>query len=744
MTELVTPPFGETLDGGPGDDSLHGEGDWQVLRGFAGDDLLQPFGRGGEAHGGDGNDTLEAGGSHRDALFGDAGDDLFRLSGGLADMFGGDGDDVLEATGGSGLFAGGEGLDTVVLPGVEADWELAVDGRTIRSDLWGVSLAIPAVEILRFDDTSLLISEARPGVTRSGDSSAREPATGTARDDIFVMGDGDDVIYGGGGDDRVHAGAGNDEIQLESAYGGGHVVEAGPGNDLIAAYGWDTRQSGGEGDDRFISRGYGFNAMDGGPGMDRVIYVAAREDFRIELLGPGAAIVARVADGGSPHDRARDTLTGMEILEFRGGETVSLAGGPIPDAETVQAVEGGSVWISAAELLDGDIAAPGAALALLGVEDAAHGTATLSGDGVIFTPEAGFHGEASFVYRVGDGMEEARQVVTVEVASTNRAPQARDDAFAARSTDGDTGGVTGGVTGDLLADNGAGADADPDGDVLHLAGVEGAAAGGGGLVRLASGALVRFEASGRFVYDPDGAFDGLAVGAVAMDGFDYTAADPEGAFDIGHVSVTVTGAAPEPDPEPGPAPGAPSATPAPAGLTLSGGPGAQRLLGGTGDDVLRGGGGADRLLAGAGEDRLTGGAGRDRLKGGTGDDALRGGAGDDALRGGAGDDALRGGAGDDLLRGGAGRDVLIGGRGDDVLAGGAGRDVLRFRAGDGADVARRFDPDLDRAVFGRGVDGLDALEFEQRARGVAVIFEGGEVLFKGLREAEFDADNLIA
>ena len=51
---------------------------------------------------------------------------------------------------------------------------------------------------------------------------------------------------------------------------------------------------------------------------------------------------------------------------------------------------------------------------------------------------------------------------------------------------------------------------------------------------------------------------------------------------------------------------------------------------------------------------------------------------------------------------------------------------------------------LDRAVFGRGVDGLDALEFEQRARGVAVIFEGGEVLFKGLREAEFDADNLIA
>ncbi|MEC9431400.1 MAG: Ig-like domain-containing protein [Pseudomonadota bacterium] len=670
--------FGQRLDGTDGDDSLVGAGDWDVLRGFAGDDLLAPLGRGGEAHGGDGDDTLVAGGTHRDALFGDAGDDLFRIESGLADMFGGDGDDVLEASGGSGLFAGGEGIDTALLAGARADWTISADGRIAQSAVLGASFHLASVEILRFDDAALLVAATWPGATVTGDYQARDPAVGTDRDDLFLLGDGDDAVYGGGGDDQVFAGGGDDVIDLVSAWGGGHWVEAGDGNDVIDAAGWDAHLFGGAGDDLF-RLGYGFNTVDGGPGEDRVIYAARREEARIDFAAPGVVILSRPGDGIAPHDRARDVLTGIERIEFSDGVAVDLAAGPVPDAESFAGTEGETLAIPVAALLDGDVSAWGEA-AFLGVEGAEGGTVSVSGDTVLFTPDPGVFGAAAFVYRVGDASGEARQRVTLDLASDNAAPAARDDAFAA--------GARGGVSGDLLADNGAGADADPDGDALRLAWIEGAAAAGAAgangaasVLRLPSGALVRFGADGGFVYDPDGAFDGLAPGETATDGFDYAVMDPEGAFDLGHAALTVTGEA------------------APPAVSLFGGAGAQRL---------------------------------------------RGGAGDDALRGGAGRDVIRAGDGDDLLAGGRGRDRLDGGRGDDVIRGGAGADLLRFRAGDGADRIVGFDPDHDRARFGRGVDGREALEILDTDGGALVRYAGGEALFVGLHAHDLDAQTLLA
>lgn len=102
------------------------------------------------------------------------------------------------------------------------------------------------------------------------------------------------------------------------------------------------------------------------------------------------------------------------------------------------------------------------------------------------------------------------------------------------------------------------------------------------------------------------------------------------------------------------------------------------------------------------------------------------------------------GNGDDRLIGGRGGDRLTGGHGDDLFRGGAGRDVLRFRAGDGDDRVMGFDPDADRAVFGRGVHGVDALEVLDVDGGALVRYAGGEALFVGLHAADFDGNNLLA
>ncbi|WP_346352891.1 calcium-binding protein [Azotosporobacter soli] len=93
----------------------------------------------------------------------------------------------------------------------------------------------------------------------------------------------------------------------------------------------------------------------------------------------------------------------------------------------------------------------------------------------------------------------------------------------------------------------------------------------------------------------------------------------------------------------------------------------------------------ENLTGSALNDTLTGDAKNNSLSGGAGIDTLNGGAGDDALYGGDGNDTLLGGEGDDTLEGGTGDDVLEGGSGDDTLRGGAGSNTYTFRLGSGRD-----------------------------------------------------------
>lgn len=117
-------------------------------------------------------------------------------------------------------------------------------------------------------------------------------------------------------------------------------------------------------------------------------------------------------------------------------------------------------------------------------------------------------------------------------AVLNQPPQAQDDAF---TTDEDTV-----LNGDVLADNGNGADSDPDSDPLTVTAVNGATGDVGTEITLGSGALLTVNADGSFVYDPNGAFDGLQVGDdPGEDGFTYTISDGRGGTDTVTVTITI-------------------------------------------------------------------------------------------------------------------------------------------------------------------------------------------------------------
>ncbi|SMF94270.1 CshA-type fibril repeat-containing protein [Methylomagnum ishizawai] len=109
-------------------------------------------------------------------------------------------------------------------------------------------------------------------------------------------------------------------------------------------------------------------------------------------------------------------------------------------------------------------------------------------------------------------------------------------------------------------------------------------------------------------------------------------------------------------------------------------------------------------------DTLLGDANANLLNGKGGNDLLYGGGGADTLKGGAGSDLLSGGAGDDKLLGQAGRDTLIGGEGNDFLDGGAGKDIYRYLADAlGTDDLIGGFHDVIKATPGDAIDFSDAV-----------------------------------
>ncbi|WP_370074047.1 beta strand repeat-containing protein [Salipiger bermudensis] len=172
------------------------------------------------------------------------------------------------------------------------------------------------------------------------------------------------------------------------------------------------------------------------------------------------------------------------------------------------------------------------------VSDVSNGSLTLQSDGTIsYTPDADYNGPDSFTYEASDGNGGTDQAtVSLNVIAVNDAPVAVDD--------------TGSVSEDGPAANLGSPllnDTDVDLDTISIVAFAGVASADAGFfdtpVLLPSGATVTLNsATGEFSYDPNGAFEDLAVGASTTDSFTYTISDGNGGTDTATVTVTIDGA----------------------------------------------------------------------------------------------------------------------------------------------------------------------------------------------------------
>jgi Ca2+-binding RTX toxin-like protein len=151
------------------------------------------------------------------------------------------------------------------------------------------------------------------------------------------------------------------------------------------------------------------------------------------------------------------------------------------------------------------------------VTDVQNGTLDLNTDGsFIYTPDADFNGTDRFVYTLDDGnggIDTAS--VRITVTAVNDAPIAAVDAF--------IGDEDVEITGNLLGDNGAGVDADADGDNLSVSTT---------LVIGPANGTALVKPNGDFVYTPDANFNG-------SDSFEYTLEDGNGGTDTATVTLTI-------------------------------------------------------------------------------------------------------------------------------------------------------------------------------------------------------------
>lgn len=143
----------------------------------------------------------------------------------------------------------------------------------------------------------------------------------------------------------------------------------------------------------------------------------------------------------------------------------------------------------------------------------------------------------TFTYQVSNGMGGvASATVNVDVTAPNLNPPVAQDDLEAVTADAT-------LSDSVLANNGNGADTDPNGDPLSVVQVNLTSFTPGDPITLPSGALLTMNANGSYVYDPNGAFDGLADGATTTDSFSYTVTDGQGGNDTATVTITVTGVA---------------------------------------------------------------------------------------------------------------------------------------------------------------------------------------------------------
>ncbi len=491
-------------------------------------------------------------------------------------------------------------------------------------------------------------------------------------DDVVDAGAGEDSVAAGLGDDLVFGGA---DADILAGGRGDDTLFGGEGNDSIRGNEGEDRLFGGAGDDT-LKGGDDRDTLDGGEGAD---FLGGEGGADVIIGGLGDTV-----DGG-------DTGTDVDVLDLRGLGDYRIDdlqpdsngngfSGTISVLDGTGAVLGTIEFVEIEGFLD-DSNRPPVALAdlvripsdetsiidvlandsdpdgdPLTVFDAtsSDGAVEINADGTLsFTPTPGFVGPAEITYAIRDG-NGGVDFTTVTAIVLN--------------DDGRDGVVTGTDAADVidLAYTG-----DPDGDVVD---------------------------GGDAILDGFGGDEDLVF---ALDGDD--------SINAGAGSDVVFGGAGD-DTISGDATGLPAGDDALFGGegndTVSGGAGEDFITGNEGDDRLFGGDDGDSIIGGEGSDYIEGGAGddtidssnerfglydnpypplpadadpfddRDEVYGGAGNDTIRTGDDQDMVYGGTGADTIDAGVDDDVIEGGDGDDTLIGNEGNDTIFGGTGNDTI--------------------------------------------------------------------
>lgn len=328
---------------------------------------------------------------------------------------------------------------------------------------------------------------------------------GAGKADTLVGTGAADILLGLGGNDVLSGGAGNDLLDGGT---GADKLDGGTGKDTLL---------GGSGNDR-LTGGLGNDTINGGTGSDTAVFSGKSTSYSVTKSG--SSWIVKGPDG-------TDRLSGVEFLKFS-DKTINLAVNAAPTvtvASTLAATEDVSKTfaVSAYDINGVTVKA-----------SAANGTVVNNKNGTFtYTGDADFSGADTITITATDSLGKVTtKTVAVTVAAVADAPVASDDIG---NTDANV--VLNGST--LLVN-----DTDADGDTLVVSKVEGQAGVVGSTITLGSGALLKINSDGTYVYNPNGKFDSVPDGTVTSDSFTYEISDGNGGTSTATVTVVINGTAP--------------------------------------------------------------------------------------------------------------------------------------------------------------------------------------------------------
>ena len=547
------------------------------------------------------------------------------------------------------------------------------------------------IEKIEFDDGSTI--DWTNGIRMTGAGDHASTFTGTTGDDLLIGGsvadqltgnDGNDTLIGGGGNDYLEGDAGDDVYLYQgTGFGSDTIVET-------------------SGTDRIVLQGLSFS------------------EIEISQVG-GQVVIQSLLDA---NDKITVSYGQVEYLQTADGQLYDLVNmqpvdqGPVAQDDVFSgaynAAITGNVLADNGNGVDSD--ANGDTLTVTAETlTTAHGnTVTLQSNGnFTWVPQAGFVGEDSFAYTVGDGhghsasanvalsvAPPAGALVGTEGADNTNGTSGADMLFGLGGNDtlhGNQGAdiLSGGDGDDILFGDVSSASQSGDGndtiyggagnDTIYAGGGDDVINGGAGadivnggtgndtfVVDMDSHDFVVYRASNSTYYLYDAG--GHGYGTDQLTGVETIQFNDQ-TLDLASLNLAVAGAGWG------------------AQQTLEGTAGDDTITGYMVENLIHGGDGNDYLNGRVEADTIYGGAGNDHIYGFQKDDLIYGGAGDDIIYG---DNSAATGAGDgnDTIYGGDGNDTIYAAGGDDIINGGLGADIVN--GGDGHDT---FVVDMDSHDF---------------------------------------------